>query len=85
MWTHQYESLGNWIVTNGDKELQTQDEGFAIWLASVLNTIPGGNTMEVACSKCGEYFELECDDENSAFIYGVCPECGEEAEHERTA
>lgn len=37
MWTHEYISLGWWLVTDGTREFQTQDETAAKWLCSRLN------------------------------------------------
>ncbi len=40
--------------------------------------------FEVICKKCGEYFTLETDMPELTEIFGICPNCGYEDEHEKT-
>lgn len=37
---------------------------------------------EVVCCECGEYFELSCPDGSLGWANGICPHCGENADHE---
>lgn len=37
MWSYEEAPLGWWIVTDGVKEFQTQDEAWARWLTRTLN------------------------------------------------